>query len=153
MPQDLESCIVESSTKDDALKNAISAIEAYMKAIKLASNETERARLKRQCARLLAKAEEIKQQSSWTPVPNPTQTIRPRSLKAPKSERKLTTREEVILLEGSKLHGFIFPPWKAEPDPSVFNSDGESLFVYVASQSIMSPIRPAGLTCTVILML
>ena len=38
----------------------------------------------------------------------------------PQQKRDLSTREKIILLESSKLNGFIFPPWTA-PDPSDFD--------------------------------
>jgi hypothetical protein len=46
-------------------------------------------------------------------------------MRVPQSRRQLSTREEVILLEGSKLHGLIFPPWKSEPDEQEFAAKGE----------------------------
>lgn len=105
-----------------------------MKAIKLSSNDSERSRLKLRCEEVLARAEEIKLLESWTtgregiPVSQP----QAKALKAPVSERIPTTREEIILLEGSKLHGFVFPPWKAEPEAGIFQkSSDDDLFVYV----------------------
>ena len=103
-----------------------------MKAIKLSSSETERSRLKTQCQKVLAKAEEIKLREHWNWNPSNPQTSRelPKTLKAPQSQRHLTTREEVILLEGSKLHGFVFPPWKSDPSPDAFErADDEAMFV------------------------
>ena len=45
------------------------------------------------------------------------------------SERKLTTREKIILLEASKLHGSRFPPWTSPPMSSVFEqSSGQPYF-------------------------
>ena len=41
-------------------------------------------------------------------------------LKEPISERELTTREKIILLEVSKLHGSRFPPWTSPPLSSDF---------------------------------
>lgn len=41
-------------------------------------------------------------------------------LKEPISERELTTREKIILLEASKLHGSRFPPWTSSPMLSDF---------------------------------
>lgn len=42
------------------------------------------------------------------------------ALKEPLSERELTTREKIILLEASKLHGSRFPPWTSPPTSSEF---------------------------------
>ncbi len=104
-----------AQTKEDALNNAILAVELYMKATRLASSEPEKARLRAKCDQLLSRAEEIKQVAQWPPKENPKT-----SLKAPVSERTITRHEEIILLEGSKLHGFIFPQWKSDPDEFVF---------------------------------
>lgn len=41
-------------------------------------------------------------------------------LQEPKSKRQLTTQERIILLEGSKLNGFKFPPWESPLDDSEF---------------------------------
>ena len=41
-------------------------------------------------------------------------------LKEPISERESTTREKIILLEASKLHGSRFPPWTSPPVSSDF---------------------------------
>jgi hypothetical protein len=49
------------------------------------------------------------------------ETERSITLNAPVSDTSLlTTREQIILLQGSKLHGCVFPPWKAAPDSSEF---------------------------------
>lgn len=45
-------------------------------------------------------------------------------LKAPVSDDSLlTTREKIILLQSSKLHGCVFPPWKGTPSSEEFESD------------------------------
>lgn len=105
----------KSLTKEEALKNAIHAAELYMKITKLASTDMERTRLRGKCKQLLSRAEEIKQMVQWTPAAKKDVL-----LKAPACGRQITRREEVILLEASKLHGFIFPPWTNEPDDSLF---------------------------------
>ncbi|KAL2074759.1 hypothetical protein VTL71DRAFT_8538 [Oculimacula yallundae] len=112
-----ESSIDSSLTKDDALKAAITAAELYMKATGLASNDRAKARLRGKCKELLSRAEQIKKADNWVPLKKDT------SLKVPVSERAITRREEVILLEGSKLHGFIFPPWSTNPSDTVFEED------------------------------
>ncbi|KAH9222893.1 hypothetical protein DL95DRAFT_354002 [Leptodontidium sp. 2 PMI_412] len=115
--QAAESSIDTSLTKDDALKAAITAAEQYMKATGLASNDRAKARLRGKCKELLSRAEQIKKADVWTPVKKDI------SLKAPVSQRAISRREEVILLEGSKLHGFIFPPWSSDPDDAIFEED------------------------------
>ena len=50
-------------------------------------------------------------------------------LREPISERELTTREKIILLEASKLHGSRFPPWTSPPISSDFDLlSGEPYF-------------------------
>jgi calpain-7 len=140
--EELESQISQASTRDEALQRAIAAAEAYMKAFKLSSRESERVRLKGQCSKVLAIAEKIKQQNSWTVTSNGKKEKgpSPKILKAPVSQRKLTTREEVIILESSKLHGFIFPPWTSDPQADSFCKEGkgEAQFMYVVYQDCSS---------------
>jgi len=104
-----------SLTKEEALKNAVHAAELYMKATKLASADVERARLRGKCKQLLSRAEEVKQTAHWVPA-----VSKEVLLKAPVSARQISKQEEIILLEGSRLHGFIFPPWANEPAESLF---------------------------------
>lgn len=55
-----------------------------------------------------------------------------KELQEPVSRRELSTREKIILLETSKLHGDIFPPWQTAPDPSEFDkTSGAGHYVYV----------------------
>ena len=100
-----------SLTKDEALKNAIRAVELYMQAAKVASNDDEKSRLRGKCKLLLSRAEEIKKSPQWTPKKSKTVL---------ESKRAISKREEIILLESSRLHGFIFPQWKSDPDDSAF---------------------------------
>jgi hypothetical protein len=104
-----------------------------MKAIKLANSSTERARLKEKCLAILAKAEEIKKIEQWQPQTGHPSTVRTPSeiTRVPQSRRQLSTREEVILLEGSKLHGLIFPPWKSEPDEQEFTASTGEIYTCV----------------------
>ena len=110
----------KAQTKDEAFNSAIAAAELYMEAVKHASDDRERARLRIRCERLLSRAEEIKKSTHWTPS-----KAHPSVLKAPRSERPLARSEEIILLEGSKLHGFIFPPWTSDPEDSVFEKGSD----------------------------
>lgn len=43
-----------------------------------------------------------------------------KALKEPISNRATTTREKIIILKSSKLHGSIFPPWESVPESSEF---------------------------------
>lgn len=76
---------------------------------------------------VLSRAEEIQAATEWSPKLIP--------LEAPVSGRALSKREEIILLEGSKLHGFIFPPWKSDPEDSVFEEwvNGSEFYLLVDS--------------------
>lgn len=93
-----------------------------MKVSKQVTGGAEKARINRRCNALMLKAEEIKKSSTWP--------IKPLAIfsKAPVSERPLSKHEELLLLEGSRLHGFIFPRWTSEPDDSIFET---SLYTYV----------------------
>lgn len=54
-------------------------------------------------------------------------------LKEPVPTRALSTREQIIILEASKLHGCRFPPWKTIPKAEEFAlGEDQSLFVCVA---------------------
>jgi hypothetical protein len=115
----------KSLTKEEALKNAIQAAELYMKATKLASTDVQRARFRGKCNQLLSRAEEIKQTANWVPA-----VSKEVLLKAPVSARQVSKQEEIILLEGSRLHGFIFPPWTNEPAESLFVEQSDETSCY-----------------------
>lgn len=87
-----------------------------MKALRLASPENKR-HLDSKCKELLTRAEKIKAAPDWQSVAR-SQGVH--NLRPPASSRKLTTREEIIILEGAKLNGFIFPPWDRQPGPAEF---------------------------------
>lgn len=94
-----------------------------MKTAELAGNADEKSRLRSKCKQLLSRAEEIKKLAKWPPKKR-TAVL--------ESKRAISKREEIILLEGSRLHGFIFPPWRADPDDSVFvekTKDGKYTYV------------------------
>src|SRR5690349_19890390 len=104
-----------------------------MKAIKLANSGSERARLKERCLSIFASAAEIKKVEQWQPLRSYAGPVElpSESLRVPHSSRQLSTREEVILLEGSKLHGLVFPPWSSEPDEREFVAPKGELFTCV----------------------
>ncbi|EPE36102.1 Cysteine proteinase [Glarea lozoyensis ATCC 20868] len=118
----------KSLSKEEALDNALIAIDLYMNIIKNVSNNAEKVRLRSKCNQLLSRAEEIKKASHWQPS-----TSNSAFLKAPLSSREISTREQIILLEGSKLHGFIFPPWKLEPEDTVFEEPANGNPFYIDS--------------------
>ena len=54
----------------------------------------------------------------------------PNELEEPVAKRELTTREKIILLKASKVHGCRFPPWTAPPLCSDFEQlSDQPLFV------------------------
>ncbi|KAL4802676.1 hypothetical protein BDV18DRAFT_146299 [Aspergillus unguis] len=97
-----------------------------MKALTLAESSKDRASLDAKCKEWLTRAEKIKEAEDWRSAAQFRRSV----LCSPSSTRKLTTREEIILLEGAKLNGFIFPPWKADPTPEEFKNgvDENGLF-------------------------
>ncbi|KAI1003880.1 Calpain-like protease [Podosphaera aphanis] len=116
--QEIESLIPRSRTREEALNNAIRATELYMEAAKFAISDIKRARLRVKCKKLLSWAEDIKHSETWSPSPSKSPK---NTLKAPLSVRILSKTEKLILLEGSRLHGFIFPPWTSEPKLTDFD--------------------------------
>lgn len=109
------------------LEAAIKAAEFYMQALRLADNSEDKKRLDAKTKDLIDKAEQIKKSREDG---NGTTTNVSRSrIQHPVSSRKLTTRENIILLEGSKLNGALFKPWASTPLPSEFEpSNDRALF-------------------------
>ena len=55
-----------------------------------------------------------------------TDIVPVKNLRAPVADAStLTNREKIILLQGAKLHGSVFPPWTAEPSPQDFQDQFE----------------------------
>ncbi|KAI5287127.1 cysteine protease [Ascosphaera aggregata] len=134
-PQDLErrarnaeESIATARTQKRALDAAITAAELYLNAYRLASSAQDKKRLDAKCNALLTRAEIIKKSANWA-FPSPAPSVQTSSSsntssqfhsnRAP-SSRALSKREQIILLEGSKLHGSIFPPWQGLPDAKDF---------------------------------
>ncbi|CAG8297483.1 unnamed protein product [Penicillium salamii] len=117
-----EEAVAAATSQKAALEAAINAAEHYMKALRLAPAD-EKKQLDSKCKELIIKAEKIKSSADWKSAahagPQKALTLRP-----PASSRKLTTREEIIILEGAKLHGFIFPPWTRAPRHDEFVPEG-----------------------------
>ncbi len=112
-----------------ALQHAIDAAELYMKAVKEAATPAERARLKRKCQELVARAEQLKNTTTaaaTTSTPAPGLPARG----APQQSRELSTAEKTIVLRSSRLYGSVFPPWESAPPASAFTlaAVGEPLF-------------------------
>lgn len=136
----------KAATQRAALDAAISAVENYLKALTLASSPSEKQRLDAKCKELLRKAEDIKKSEFWnqhlqtrTNTSNSSSRVRPR-LREPVSTRNLSNREQIILLEDSKLNGYVFPPWSAVPDAGEFEleEDGDQ-FTYVKADVVTCP--------------
>lgn len=100
-----------------------------MTTLQLTNSPREKRNLDLKCKDLLTRAEHIKAGKPWKTASQPSKSS---VLKDPVSSRKLTTREEIILLEGAKLNGFVFPPWKTHPSPEEFTLErGQKRFKYV----------------------
>lgn len=93
-----------------------------MRALKLADTPREKQLLDSKCKDWISRAEKIKLDKSWRPTTPRVENNR--WLKEPVSKRKLSTREEIILLDSAKLNGFLFPPWKNDPNPQEFELIG-----------------------------
>ena len=93
-------------------------------------------RLSKKCDALLRQAERVKAKLQ-TPVAANVGMDKQVEAKRKATSRDpfegLSTREKVILLRGSKLNGFTFPPWQCSPDTAEFAmADGEQRFLYVS---------------------
>ena len=114
-----------------------------MRALNLTSDEECKERIDRKCRALLDVAEHIKNPDSRTGDGSrgtkrsfvPSTLMSRIRLKEPCSSRQLTTREQIIVLEGSKLHGAVFPPWKSPPEAFEFElQKGQLRHVYVVQR-------------------
>jgi calpain-7 len=97
----------------------------YMKAIKLASDAHDRQRLKVKCTEALSAAEEIKRVQEWMSSPVRGNEQSTRAPAGPVAQRPLSTREQLILLEGAKIHGYVFPRWVSDPEDASPPSSAE----------------------------
>jgi calpain-7 len=103
----LEQSISTKSNSLNALSATIASAELYMRALEIASKPADRKRLETKFNELIKKADHLKSCQDLS---------KKRSINVqPNSKRKLTTRESIILLEGSKLNGFIFKQWERPP--------------------------------------
>ncbi len=117
------------------LEATIKSAELYFRALRLAEKPSEKKRLDAKVNGLLAQAERLKLGEDATPAV--TKAARKVNLKEPISTRKLTTRENIILLEGAKLNGFLFKPWTGRPSGDEFSHlDCEPLFTDSSSLSL-----------------
>ncbi|KAK5204878.1 cysteine protease [Exophiala xenobiotica] len=126
--QSIEKTIPSKSSTNAQLEATIKSAELYLQALRLVDKPSDRKRLDAKCKELLGQAEKLKQRQDRLPKsiskPQPKE-----ALKVPLSSRKLTTRENIIILEGSKLNGFIFKPWTSAPSADEFSlQDGQEPF-------------------------
>lgn len=111
-----------------------------MRALRLAPADDKK-QIDTKCKELLTRAEKIKSAADWQSVAR--QKVVPK-LRHPTSKRKLTTREEIIILEGAKLNGFIFPPWDRQPPSSEFAASDGQPFTYVSVVYVDKPVGPSN---------
>ncbi|MCJ1242892.1 cysteine protease [Trapelia coarctata] len=143
VPSDLESQLTEAERQVHGAKSwksaysaTLDATELCLRALKLTSDNDKKKLLDEQCRKLLDQAERIKSSEEW-----PSDTLEvwkggtrlendapKKELKQPLSTRTLSTREQIILLQGSKLNGCVFPPWKASPAADEFALTGTDIF-------------------------
>jgi len=110
-----------------------------MQALKLTEDSSLRKQLSAQVKSLLSQAEQIKVNGIWNSsnsIKNPTvedsKKISVRKLKPPISTRQLSTAEKIIVLKGSYLNGYKFPPWQTDPTKDEFNlAKGQTQFTSV----------------------
>ncbi|KAJ5278614.1 hypothetical protein N7478_003986 [Penicillium angulare] len=119
-----EAVIATATSQKAALAAAIDAAEHYMRALRIALPDDKNV-LDTKCKELLTRAEKIKTAEDWRLAASP-KTIPGR--RYPTSKRRLTTREEIIILEGAKLNGFIFAPWERSPSSLEFTAHEGKLF-------------------------
>jgi calpain-7 len=109
-----------------ALKATIETAELYMQALRLVDGPEDRRRIDAKCKELIKKAESLKSLRDDAHHGREEMPL----LVPPVSPRKLTTRENIILLEGSKLNNFVFKPWDKEPADAEFRlNPGEEPFL------------------------
>lgn len=103
-----------------------------MKALRLTTDPREKKLLDAKCNEYLTRAEQLKNSRSVSDAQSYSSKGPSRPRREPVSTRTLSNREQIILLENSKLNGFVFPPWSAQPDPEEFElDDEEGLFTCV----------------------
>ncbi|KAI5305784.1 hypothetical protein KEM56_003339, partial [Ascosphaera pollenicola] len=125
-----EDSIATATSHKRALNAAITAAELYLDAYRLATSPHDKKRLDARCNALLTWAESLKKSSkgsSSSSLSSSSSSPSPSSPSRPK--RQLSKREQIILLEGSKLHGSVFPPWSTQPAAKEFERQADgSLF-------------------------
>lgn len=113
--------------KNGSLVAILHAVERRMRQLELTTNNGPRKKqLNHECQQLLGKAEKIK--AGVTAVEGCKTMVN--NLVEPTPSRHLSTREQIILLKGSKVNGVVFPPWDSAPSAKEFELlECESLFM------------------------
>lgn len=108
-----------------------------MDALKISTSPKERRKYDTKCKGLLIIAERIKKlkdsqrrhalepTNSGSSSRSSSTSNLSRRAGEPISKRNLSNREQIILLENSKLNGAVFPPWSALPEPEEFEQHEE----------------------------
>lgn len=116
--------IAAAKTAKEVLDATIRAAELYMRALKLTKDPLEKHNFDAKCKQRLKQAEKIKASEACRPGGRAPSDAREKLVawnpKKHITKRQLSTREKIILLEGSKLHGFVFPPWDESPEAEEF---------------------------------
>ncbi|KAK2882700.1 hypothetical protein FQN49_000099 [Arthroderma sp. PD_2] len=143
-----ENDVCSASTQKQALEAAINAAEHYMDALRLVDDPVEKRLFDSKCKEYLTLAERIKLSKDGGGRPAPASSVIPSSQsgsgdKEPTSTRTPSNREQIILLENSKLNGFVFPPWSATaiPDPGEFQVDEEGGLFLDISELQICPVQ------------
>lgn len=113
--------------KNVHLAATLDAVELCMRQLELiTTNGPRKKKLNHECQRLLEKAERIKAGAKAAEGCKRVDS----NLTEPAPSRRLSTREQIILLKGSKLHGGVFPPWNSAPSAKEFELlDCEPLYM------------------------
>lgn len=108
---------------------AIEAAQLAMGGMRLSTTPETQRFMRKKSDFFLDEAQRIKAVSEWKPqLESNAQKIS--VLVEPKSDRKLSTAEQILLLRASQLNGFKFPPWTKVPQDSDFQlSDGQEHFM------------------------
>ncbi|KAH0369205.1 cysteine proteinase, partial [Aureobasidium melanogenum] len=121
--QTLEHGIPSAPSRDAALEMAIEAAQTAMNAMRISQDLETKRSMRKKSEFFLDEAQRIKHISEWVPRPE-IDITRVRKLVEPKSDRKLPTSEQILLLKASHLNGFKFPPWTGAPQDSDFELSG-----------------------------
>ena len=98
---------------------AIDAAQLAMDGLKLSTTLETQKFMRKKSEFFLDEAQRIKSVSEWKPLPK-FNVGKVAVLVEPRSDRKLPTSEQILLLKASQLNGFKFPPWTNAPQDSDF---------------------------------